>query len=171
MKKFLTIAVIILLGGAVQSNAQSFKMGLGIEGALPVGTFKEAYNFGGGLTLRAGFGIKPTGMVTLTAGAIGFIPKDLESDYEDIQAQLNIPIKAGYKYMVTPHFYVIGEAGVTIIKTFYEDGEEEGIGSGSTSKFTYAPGIGVKFGAIDLSARYEGYDHGGFMGLRLGFGL
>lgn len=168
MKKIFTIAFIILAGFATKSHAQGFKLGLGLEGALPLGSLKNYYNVGGGLTVRGAFSIDDASAVTITTGAIAFIPKDLSNVGIDTKAQLNIPVKAGYKYNVGGPVYVIAEAGATIIRSYYSDanGDLQSIGS---THFTYAPGVGVNLGGFDASIRYEGYQGQGFMGLRVGF--
>ncbi|MEB0260895.1 hypothetical protein [Mucilaginibacter sp. 10I4] len=168
MKKIFTIAFIILAGFATKSHAQGFKLGLGLEGALPLGSLKDYYNVGAGLTIRGAIGIDASSAVTITTGAIAFIPKDLSNVGLDTKAQLNIPIKAGYKYKFGGPFYGIAEAGATIVRSYFSDanGNLQSIGS---THFTYAPGIGVDLGGFDASIRYEGYQGQGFMGLRIGF--
>lgn len=169
MKKIFTIAFIILAGFAAKSHAQGFKLGLGAEGALPLGDMKNAYNVGAGLTIRAGFGLPGAGDVTLTSGAIAFLPKDISTGLGiDSKAQLNIPVKAGYRQKVAGPLYLMGEAGVTIIRSYFSDasGDLQSVG---TSKFTYAPSVGVMLGGFDASVRYEGYEGQKFVALRVGF--
>ncbi|QHS54858.1 hypothetical protein GWR56_04580 [Mucilaginibacter sp. 14171R-50] len=170
MKKLFTIAI-IMVATLTTSNlfAQSgFKLGLAAEGALPMGALKTSYTVGGGLTIRAAFGLDETSAITLTSGAMAFLPKDLSNLGVDSKAQLNIPIKAGYKYMLSSNFYAIGEAGMSIIRSYYSDSNGD-LQSVSGSEFTYAPGVGVQLGGFDASVRYEGYSGAGFLGLRVGF--
>ena len=168
MKKFFTIAIILVAAfSTAKVHAQGFKIGLGAEGALPLGNLKNLYNFGAGATIRASFGIDESSAVTLTSGAIAFIPKDLNSGI-DLKAQLNIPIKGGFKYNLAGPMYAIAEAGVTIVKSYYPDASGN-LQSTTGSSFTYAPGIGVNLGGFDASVRYEGYSGAGFAALRLGF--
>lgn len=170
MKKLFTIAF-IMVATLTTSNlfAQAgFKLGLAAEGALPLGTLKSAYNVGAGLTIRAAFGLDEKSAITLTSGAIAFLPKDLSNVDLDTKAQLNIPVKAGYKYMLSSNLYAIGEAGMTIVRSYFGD-ENGDLQSVSSSHFTYSPGIGVQLGGFDASIRYEGYQSQSFMGLRVGF--
>lgn len=168
MKKFLTIAIVLIAAfSSSQLYAQGFKIGLAAEGALPLGNLKNAYNFGAGATVRAEFGIAEGAAATLTSGVVAFIPKDLSSGI-DLKAQLNIPIKAGVKYTVAGPLYVIGEAGVSLIKTYLPDANGN-VYSVNNTEFTYAPGIGVQLGGFDAGIRYEGYSGAGFAALRLGF--
>jgi hypothetical protein len=169
MKKLFTIAIIMVVTFATSNLfAQAgFKIGLAAEGALPVGNLKTLYNVGGGLTVRAAYGLDEISAITLTTGAIAFLPKDLGGGI-DTKAQLNIPIKAGYKYMLSSNLYAIGEAGMSIIRSYYSDANGD-LQSVSGSEFTYAPGVGVQLGGFDASVRYEGYSGAGFVGLRVGF--
>jgi hypothetical protein len=173
MKKVFTIMVVMAVAlGVTKAQAQDsdykkFSLGLGLEGALPTGGLKSLYNVGAGATVRAAIGLDKASAVTLTTGVVAFIPKDLGSGI-DVKAQINIPIKAGYRYMLSDSFYGIGEAGVSIIKSYYNNGSST-LQSVSSSEFTYAPGIGVLLGGFDASLRYEGYSSAGFLGLRVGF--
>ncbi|RWY52516.1 outer membrane beta-barrel protein [Mucilaginibacter gilvus] len=173
MKKIFTLVIVMLAAVttsklyAQDGDYKKFSLGLGFEGALPVGNLGNAYSFGAGATIRATIGLDASSAVTITSGAIAFIPKDLGSGYK-LKTQINIPIKAGYKYMLSDNFYAIGEAGITIAKSYASNGNGGTI-SASGSSFTYAPGIGLKLGALDLSVRYEGYSGAGFIGTRLGF--
>jgi hypothetical protein len=173
MKKFFTLVIVMLAAVttsklyAQDGDVKKFSLGLGLEAALPVGNLGNAYSVGAGATLRATIGIDESSAFTITTGAIAFIPKDLGGGYK-LKTQINIPIKAGYKYMLSSNFYAIGEAGMTIAKSYVSNGSGGTI-SASGSSFTYAPGIGLKLGALDLSVRYEGYSGAGFIGGRLGF--
>ncbi len=172
MKKNFTMAVIalgVLFTSAV--NAQDVKkiaIGIGVEGALPVGGLKAGYNVGAGATVRAALGVTKASAVTLTTGALAFIPKDLGGNI-DTKAQLIIPVKAGYKYFLNDNFYGIAEAGMSFVKAYYPNPNGSGVLSASSSEFTYAPGVGVQLGSFDASLRYEGYSGAGFIGLRAGF--
>ena len=171
MKKTFTIAAALLalvIGTNVQAQeVKKFSLGIGVEGALPTGGLSNLYSVGGGLTLRAAFGLDESSAFTVTSGALAFAPKDL-SYTNDLKAQINIPVKAGYKYFFGGNFYGIAEAGMSFIKTYVPD-MSGGTTSVSNSEFTYAPGVGVQFGSFDASVRYEAYSGAGFLGLRAGF--
>ncbi|MEO6150129.1 MAG: hypothetical protein ABIN95_04685 [Mucilaginibacter sp.] len=176
MKKTFTMAIVmlavLLTANVYAQDVKKFQLGIGLEGALPIGNLKNSYSVGAGATIRAAFGISDNSAVTLTTGAIAFIPKDLNigGTSVDLKAQINIPVKAGYKYFFSDKFYGIGEAGMTFAKTYLPNyGAGGGTVSVSSSSFTYAPGIGVQLGGFDASLRYEGYSGAGFIGLRAGF--
>ena len=176
MRKHLTLLTAIILVFSLSIQAQDkkeisgkkFKIGLGLEAALPVGIMGDAYSFGGGLTLRFLYKITPEFGATFTTGGIAFVPKDLKNLNDNSKATVNIPFKLGGRYKFTNKFYGIREAGVTQSIVYYKD-VNDNLAHLSGNSFTYAPGVGVLLGGFDASLRYEGYKNAGFMGLRLGF--
>ncbi|MBS1736638.1 MAG: hypothetical protein JSS98_08575 [Bacteroidetes bacterium] len=176
MKKQLALltAVFLIFSLTIQAqdkkeiSGKKFKVGLGLEGALPVGVMGDAYSVGAGLSLRFLYKITPQFGATFTTGGIAFIPKDLNNLNSDSKATLNIPVKLGGRYKFTDKFYGIMEAGVTHSIIYYEDANGN-LAHLTGNSFTYAPGIGVLLGGFDASLRYEGYENAGFIGLRLGF--
>jgi hypothetical protein len=171
MKKLFTLVIVMLVALTssklyAQSSDKSFSLGIGLEGALPVSGFSSVYSVGGGATLRAAFSLDKASAITLTSGVIAFAPKS--SAGTGLKAQINIPVKGGYRYMFSDNVYGIGEAGITFAKIYASNGQGGSI-SATGSEFTYAPGIGVLLGGFDASIRYEGYSSSGFIGLRVGF--
>lgn len=172
MKTKFTLALLLLFAlSTTKMFAQDKKLsiGLGLEGGLPIGNFANAYNIGGGATLRIAYALDETSAITATTGAMAFIPKDISG--VDMKAQLNIPIKVGYKYMLGDVLYGLGESGFTIARVYAPkpSGSTATVSSVSSTEFTYSVGLGAHLGAFDPSIRYEGYSSSGFLGLRLGF--
>jgi hypothetical protein len=172
--KFTLVLVMLFALTATTIYAQSkevktLRIGLGVEGALPIGSFGTAYNVGAGATLRIAYALNETSAITATTGAMAFIPKSFTG--VSSKAALNIPIKAGYKYMLSDSFYGLGEAGFTIARVYAPtaSGSTAAVSSVSSTSFTYSVGVGTHLGAFDPSIRYEGYSGAGFIGLRLGF--
>ena len=168
MKKLITsalIATMVIASIGAKAQEKKFKVGLGLEAALPVGNLGTAYSIGAGLSLRFLYKITPQLGVTFTTGGIAFIPK---GDFnKNSKATLNIPFKIGGRYKFTDKFYGIMEIGDTHSIVYYDSNNSVGHVSGDS--FTYAPGIGLLLGGFDVSLRYEGYQNAGFVGLRLGF--
>lgn len=167
MKKLFTIASLLLAlaaGAFAQDSGKKISFGLGLEAALPP---NAAFTGGAGLTARITYGLNEKMAITGTSGAIAFIPKSVSG--VDMKPQINIPIKAGFKYMLTNRIYGLLESGYTITKTYFVNPANGSVMSASGSSFVYAPGVGVKFGGLDLGLRYEGYTGSGFLGLRLGY--
>lgn len=207
MNRKITLALLaVALFIFTSANAQTpetksknrFLFGIGLNGALPMSALKDApnnYKIGGGLDLRFTQELSKSFALTLTGGAIAFIPEDLDNLTIDSKASLFVPIKLGGRVMLGNTFYVMGEAGVVITKIYQYTGStvngstttvEDGFVNGSS--FTYAPSIGVRFGKFDLGVRYEGISDvtggkelvaagqsalndkkGGFAGLRIAF--
>jgi len=146
-------------------------VGFGIEGGLPANSAtKDVFGGGGGVTARAALHLGP-GFVTLTTGGIVFIPKNLQ-ETNAVKTAVQIPIKAGYKYVLVGHLFVMGEFGYSVFKSYYED-QNNNVYSTSTGGFTFAPSVGVQWGATEVALRYESVQLSGgnftYMGLRLGF--
>ncbi|QKJ28325.1 hypothetical protein HQ865_00635 [Mucilaginibacter mali] len=164
MAMILTFAIIAGKASAQDKSAQKFRIGLGLEGALPT---NAGYNYGGGITLRVAVPITDEGAVTGTSGVMAFVPKSISG--VNSKAQINIPIKAGYQHMFNGTLYGMGEAGFTIAKVYFPSSTSTSLASASSTSFTYSFGVGAHLGAFDPSIRYEGYSSSGFVGLRLGF--
>jgi hypothetical protein len=170
MKKNFTFAIVLLLSvvalsaSAQDKSSEKFRIGLGLEGALPT---NAGYKVGAGATLRVAVPISDNSAVTGTTGVMAFIPKSMTG--VNTKAQLNIPIKAGYEYMFNGTLYGLGEAGFTIARVYIPSTTTSNLSSVSSTDFTYSFGVGAHLGAFDPSIRYEGYSSAGFVGLRLGF--
>ncbi len=163
----------LLLAVSISSKAQketkAFSVGFGIEAGLPVGDAGTAYRFTGGLGIRFSYHAGP-GFITLSSGAFAYVPKSGEG--KSTKASLQIPIKAGYKYIFHKPFFVMGEIGYSSFRIYYA-GTSNNIASNGVSGFTYAPTVGVSFNVFELGVKYEGTSLTGgslaAVGIRLGF--
>ena len=157
------------LSSGAQNITKKWSIGFGLEGGAPVGDTKDSYNFTGGLTVRFSYKAGP-GFATFTTGAVVFYPKKVQG--EQTKAGLQIPFKAGYKYIFLKHLFVMGELGYSSFRYYYE-GTNSNLISSSTGGFTYAPTFGVQFGFFEAGIKYEGIAVSGGtlsdIGLRLGF--
>lgn len=174
MKKNLSVALIIcmtVLSMHVSAQEKTYKKvrtGFGLEAALPIGSLSNAYNLGAGASFRLGVALDEKSAITGSVGAMAFIPKSISGT--NTKAGLNIPIKAGYRYMLGKNVYALAEAGITSAKVYYPS-TSGSLTSASSTHFTYAANIGTQLGKFNASVRYEAYSSAGFIGLRLGFGL
>jgi hypothetical protein len=175
MKKirFVIIAALcIVFLGCSTANAQKetrkFSAGFGLEGGTPLGDANTAYTFTGGITIRFAYHEGP-GFLTLTTGLVGWAPKSGQGNAT--KASLQLPVKAGYKYMFQKPFFVMGELGYSSFKVYYDNNGS--VSSNSAGGFTYAATAGVNFKAFEAGIKYEatGVSGGSFsnVGLRLGF--
>jgi hypothetical protein len=151
-----------------QKETKPFSVGLGVEAGAPQGAFSDLYNLAAGLTIRFSFHAGP-GFITLTTGAVGYDPKTIVVGQKK-KVGLEIPVRAGYKYIINHHFFVMGEAGYAEFKSYF--GQEGQLVSTSTGSFIAGPSVGVQFNAFEISLRDElNFRSGGgsVIGLRLGF--
>ncbi|CAN5315249.1 hypothetical protein BH09BAC2_BH09BAC2_06140 [soil metagenome] len=174
MKKLIAICFVtfsFFLAPHADAQLKKFRIGLGLEAALPVSNL-DAYSVGGGLTIRAEVRVMNKLAVTLTSGAMAFQSKDYSGAYKQV-ALLNIPIKAGAKYTIVNHFYGMMELGVTQSSRYYKNATNDVEHVSEGSSFTYAPGLGLQLAGFDLGLRYEGFSKNnvsaGFLGFRAGF--
>ena len=167
MKKLLLVVVVALFAVASTKAQKETGVGrpslsIGLEGALPLGDFKEAYNFGIGGTVKGALPVATDLDITLSAGYITFSGKT----FGEFKAPAfnTIPIKAGVRYRFASGPYVEPQLGYTSASVK---------GGGSTGAFTYAANVGYLFSpALDLGVRYEAMSKGGttsFLGARLAY--
>jgi hypothetical protein len=168
------VTAVLVLGSLTNASAQKmtkkWSVGFGLEAGLPMGDMKTAYSFAGGLTLRFSYHLGP-GFATLTTGSLGWFPKSLAGG-EDLKAGIQIPVKAGYKFIYKDHFFAMAELGYNSFK-FYGLDSNGDLTSQNSSGFVFAPCIGVQLKSLELGLRYERFSvtggNGSFLGIRLGF--
>lgn len=160
-KTILLFSLFCSLLGIVETQAQrdskKFSFGFGLEGGTVTGKFKsnDVYSGAGGITLRASYKVGP-GFATLTSGALLYIPGNITTENtDDLKVGVQIPLKAGYKFIFLKHLFVQGEAGYSAFKVGYTNGESEEVKTESYGGFTYAPTVGANFGAFEIGVRYE----------------
>lgn len=157
---------VLIASAQEKTSFRKFRIGIGLEGNLPGANLKDAYSFGTGLTLRAQYNVTEQIGITLTSGAIAFIPKDISGS--SAKAALDIPVKIGGKYLFSRYFYAMGELGISSIRVFYKDVNDKIQHTPASSSFTYAPGIGIQLGFVDIGLRYEAFKDANFIGARVG---
>jgi hypothetical protein len=173
MKKLL-----LILGVTVLTTASSYaqkkgtgvsrpSISVGVDGALPLGDFKQGYKMGIGGTVKGAVPVAPGLDATLTAGYLSFAGKS-ESYFGEVykNAALNlIPIKAGMRYTIAGGPYFEPQLGYTILSS--KDFK-------STGAFTYAGNVGVMLSPeVDLGVRFEAMSKNSsttsFLGARLAY--
>jgi hypothetical protein len=169
MKKTAIIILMIAfcaVKAAAQKETKKSSMGFGLEAGVPVGSYSDLYTSEFGITVRFSYHAGP-GFLTLTTGAIGLLPKKIKGQSE--KAGLQIPVRAGYKYIIHQHFFVMGEAGFASTRIYY--GSQGKVQYGTQASFLAAPSAGVQFNVFEISIRYEIHpgDAGSIAGVRLGF--
>jgi hypothetical protein len=154
----------IALFSTVNLNAQSPKLGLGINLGVPS---KDYQSLAIAADLRYQFDVDKQLSIPLTAGYTHFFGKEINNtgiDYADLGY---IPVKAGLKYFFNTTgsgVYGLGEIGAGF-----------GTKSGTGTAFIFSPAIGYSWSnGLDLAAKYEGYSNNGtngYTGLRLAYGF
>jgi hypothetical protein len=174
MRKYFPVLLctILLLAGltaSAQQDNKKWSLGFGLEAGTPVGDTKDTYNFTGGVTIRFSYKAGP-GFLTFTSGVVGYAPKKGQGD--NTKAALQIPFKAGYKYIFAKHLFVMGEMGYSTYRYYFKDVNGD-LAHASTGGFTYAPSIGANFGVFEVGIKYEGIAISGGtvsdIGVRLAF--
>ena len=142
MKKLL-LSLTILSLGILSATAQkettdpdkSFRVSVGLIGALPTGDLKTSSNFGIGGSIQGEAKVAPELGLTVSVDYISFSGKtisELGTSFKVPTLNL-IPILAGGRYYLGGGAYLSAQLGISIVSAS---------GETSSSVFTYAPGIG-----------------------------
>jgi hypothetical protein len=165
-------AAALLLGTATLTNAQTtdtdnsskststttgrpkgIVLSVGPEAGLPIGDFKDVYNWSFGGSVQADFPIVSNDLfVSVNAGYDQYFAKNDVVGAKDLRL---IPVKAGLKYYPYKNLYIQGLAGVNFLTN------KNDIGSDKSAVFTYSPQIGylIPLGGsnyLDAGVKFEG---------------
>ncbi len=174
-KNILSVVVFLLVLNVSAQKGKSeetkpFKFSAGVEAALPVGNFGKNATFGIGGSAQADYKVATNVDITLNAGYISFGGKSRAIaglGTFKFPTQNYIPVLAGAKFNFAENVFGSVQLGVTF--TSFSGG------TGSTSVFTFAPGVGYKFSKnLDAILKYTGYNGSGMglastIGLRIGY--
>jgi hypothetical protein len=150
-----------------QSGKQPYYFNFGVEGGVPTGVTSNAYSVSLGGTFRFGLHAGP-GSVTFTTGAIGYFPKTTDND---AKAGIEVPFRVGYKYLVVPHFFIMGELGYADFISYYDDAEGNRF-SASSGSFIGGISAGFQIHNFEIGPRYGvifNNGGGGDLALRVGW--
>lgn len=175
MKKLIIISLLVA-GFSVGAFAQQggIHLNIGAEGAFPTGDWSEGYNIGFGASAKGLYGVSDAGQAGIHLGWTRF---GMKNDFDDeISGSFSVvPVFAVYRHYFGG-LYVEPQVGLSIAKskiTVSDIDVGSFSGSGSTTSFGYAAGLGYLMGDIDISARYQGFSesgmNGGFAALRLAY--
>jgi hypothetical protein len=167
MKKLFTIIFAgCLLFSSIKTFAQKetkkWSIGILSESGLPLGDAKNIYQITTGLSLRFSYHAGP-GFVTLSAGGVAYIPKNLFSPSglfdstgtSDFKIGLQIPVKAGYKFIFNHHFFVMAEIGSSSLRVYYNDDNGHVQSNKLQGGFTVAGSAGFQFNSYEIGFKYE----------------
>jgi hypothetical protein len=161
------LAILCSLKTIAQKETKSFSFGFGLEPGIPVGPASNLYSFTGGLTIRGSYHVGP-GFITLTTGGIGYYPKSINKNGK---ASLEIPVRAGYKYIMQHHFFLMGELGYADFMTYYDAGNNQ-VAHVSSGSAIAGISAGFQAGSFEIGPRFGmnlKSGGGGDLALRIGF--
>ena len=181
LNKIAVLSMALVLGLTLHANAQKgydrhgIQLSVGPQANLPIGDFKDAYDWSIGGSVQADFPIVKNDLyAVVNAGYNNFFAKDNAVLKAKDLGQ--IPVSAGLKYYFpTTNLYVQGTAGVSFLTT------KSSLGADKSASFLYSPQVGYLFNlggknALDVAVKFEGdskiYDGGkanNFLGLRVGY--
>jgi hypothetical protein len=154
---------------------------IGVDGGLPIGNFKNAYNWSIGGSVQADIPVLSNQLfVTVNAGYDNFFSKKTIDGVSVSQPNIQLlPVKAGLKFFPVSNFYIQGDAGVAFALN------KSNVGFDKSAAFVWAPQIGYQFqlgggNYIDAGVRYESTANfvtddndskAKFIGLRVAYGF
>ncbi len=171
-KRIFYLLAFTLVSGMAFAQRGFHTIGVGVEGALPIGDFADAFGIGYGATGKAFYGISENADITGTVGYLRFGMKD-ESDLLSGSMGM-IPIMFGYRHNFSG-LYAEPQLGLHMLKSTVKVTEDFGLGltglGGSTSETKFSLGIGGGYatGKLDFGARFQLVDHMNYIGLRIGY--
>ena len=174
MKKiFFLVAMVAFLGVTIEAQAQEFRGSAGLEIALPMGDFGDAYTLGYGLSVG---GELPVGDNLGVTATVGYLLLSVDSELKDfVKSSAMIPAQLGLKYYFDEQqtgAYAHGQIGVHSNSTTFEDTEDIVVGgitvlegqegeTESDTNLSWAIGAGYFVNEnIDLGLRYNSITSG-----------
>ena len=155
MKKVLLIAALAVSSVSFAQDKGSSKplsFSVGAELGMPIGDAAEGSSFVGGFSAQMDYSVASQVALTLNTGYGKFFGKNGGDGWGVI------PVLGGIKYHFNDQFYGSAQLGMSFISL--------GGGSGSTSGFTFAPGVGYKASEkVDVMLKYTSIsEEGGSIG-------
>lgn len=139
-----TAAAAVALLFTTNVNAQTPKLGIGINAGLPT---TDQYNFTLGADARLQFDVSKQISIPVTVGYTHFFSKDYSPEIK--QDYGYIPVKAGVKVFLNETgsgLYALGELGAAF-----------GVTDQAKTGFLYSPAVGYSWSnGLDLGIKYEG---------------
>ncbi|UAY54746.1 outer membrane beta-barrel protein [Arachidicoccus terrestris] len=182
LNKIAVLSLALVLGLTINAKAQTapersgIQLSVGPQANLPLGSFKDAYDWSIGGSVQADFPVLKNDLyVVVNAGYNNFFAKEGAGTGKDLGV---IPVSAGLKYYFpSTNLYVQGTAGVGFLTS------KDDVAADKSASFTYSPQVGYLLNlggrnALDIAVKFEGdskiYDNGkssNFLGLRVAYNL
>ncbi len=159
---------------AQSAPANTFRFDVGAESGIATGAINRNSSTYVGFTGRLQYNISQKFALTLTSGYYDFLSKGYSS-------MGMIPVKVGFKYFVSQHFYFSGEAGAGFELSDFGAFKHGEYGIPKSTKLIWSPGVGYSVKSWDFGLRYENFSSTktfagekngyGFVGLRVAYGF
>jgi hypothetical protein len=151
---------------AQTTPAKAWRLGLGIDAAVPTGSATIGANFILGGNARLQYGVNNNFALTLTGGADHFLTKIIPGTNMRYASYGVIPVKAGIKWFFVPGIYFGAETGLA------EEVSSQRLGP---ARFDWSPSLGYANAHWDISGRYENFSgtgtNYGMVALRVAYGF
>lgn len=161
MKKFflvMTVFTASIIGAKAQMKTGDFTLGVGVNGALPLGDFKTTSKFGIGGQVQGEYALSENLAGVFTTGYTSFSGKTVTETVSDgLGGTVNesfkypsvghIPILVGARYYPVDMFFVGAQIGYAIFT---------GSGTSNPKGFEYRPQVGVNGGPMQFVLSYDG---------------
>jgi hypothetical protein len=138
------------------SDKQEFRLSVGPEAGLPIGSYSNAYNWILGGRVQAELPVLHNLYVVASAGYDdAFVKNNQKNSQFPARNMQLIPLQAGLRYYIVKNLiYVQGQAGATIL------GNKTDLLADKSAGFTYSPQVGVllklaRKNYLDLGFRFE----------------
>lgn len=167
MKTIILFFAAFTLTAATVKAQLGTSFSIGLEAAVPMGTFNDAgYKLGIGGSVQVDHKVASDMALTLNAG---YITHNNKSSSPSFRFNV-IPVMAGVKYWFSPKIYGSGQLGAAFNSVKVNNAS----GNATSTGFAYAPGIGFNIAnSLDLLVKYFGnsVDGGTFssIGARLAY--
>ena len=162
------LGLVLLAGFTLTSQAQDAAkkttterprliLSAGPEANLPLGDFKDAYDWSIGGSVQGDYAILKRDLyVTLNAGYSSYMGKDLGAGIGSVPDLQLLPVKAGLKYYPVANLYVQAQAGAAFLTN------KSDLGLDKSAVFVYTPQVGYLFhlaggSYLDAGVKFEGY--------------
>jgi hypothetical protein len=131
------------------------------------GHIKEYFSYGAGLSFGINYRISHKFSIMLTSDLDGMQPRN--NQFPTLKGMLLNPTLLGVKYFITERLYTTLEGGTNQNVLLYKDVDENLNYAAAKITFIAVPGIGVRFGSLNLGLRYK-YTKGlGVLAFRVGY--
>ena len=169
MKKVLLVVMIFAMSSFAQIG-----MDFGLETAMPIGDAADWTNLGVGGTVKVSYPMNEQFDITGRVGYIWWAPGEMDMGLFGTYTfnYYHVPMMAGVRYKMTPEFYGMAEAGMTMFGGSVDveiGGTTTSADFDSETEFGFGIGAGYIMDKFDFSVTYNSVNEWNQIGLRIGY--